>query len=189
MPQQSRFYCSNCKNPIYNTFIGPDGKRAAEGDKDAVRVPLVHYIVTGQPDDTGAPFDGKVARITSFTRETLQMPVQRVELCEICFAEVFGLKLLTAEADPMYSDEQAEVTAKGISEVQQNVEIPAVDKAHLIATRALHAIKVDRGAAKAPKLPKPEPPKPPPPKPGVAGIAFSPLKDADAVEAGSPSNN
>jgi hypothetical protein len=146
MPQLNRFYCSNCKESIYNVKI------------DGQRVPIIHYIVTGQPDDTGPPFDvnGEGVKVTSFTREMMQahVPVKRVELCEQCFAEIFGLKLHTAESDPMYSAAQEAETAKVVTAAQQDVELQAVDRHAITVERPFLAIKVGRGARKAPKLPK-----------------------------------
>jgi hypothetical protein len=158
MPQLTRHYCSNCKNSIYNTMI--DGKR----------VPIVHYIVTGQAEDTGPAVDGKQVKLTSFSRESLQMPTARVELCEICFSQIFGLKLLTAEDDPMYSDEQAELTWQENQQLQQDPEVQHVDRHARIASRALLAVKVGRGAARAPKLPKPRKRHAVPPIPKVRDI-------------------
>ena len=156
MPQLNRMYCSSCGNSIYNTFVGSDGKRAKEGDPGAVRIPLVHYIVTGQPGDSGPILDrnGEGVRVTSFSREIAQTPVQRVEFCEICFAETFGLPLLTAQEDPMYSAQQQELTTRAIDAVVQDQNIDEVATSAKIMERPLLALKVGRGAEKAPKLPK-----------------------------------
>lgn len=155
MSQLTRMYCSSCGNSIYNTFVGSDGKRAAAGDPDAVRVPIVHYIVTGQPGDTGPLLDsnGEGVRVTSFTREITQVPTARVEFCEICFAETFGLALVTAEEDPMHSTEQVQQTAKAVGAVVQDAAIDEVHTNAVVLERPLLAIQVGRGAAQAPTLP------------------------------------
>jgi hypothetical protein len=100
MPQLTRHYCSRCQIAIYNCMI------------NGVRVPILLYFVIGQPDDTGE-FDvnGPGVMVPSFIREIMQshVPVARAELCINCVSEVFGLALVTAEEDPMYSVEQSDL--------------------------------------------------------------------------------
>jgi hypothetical protein len=85
MPQHQRMYCTNCGESVYNKMI------------DGVRVPLVVYMVVGQPPDTGPAVDldvGSPVKVPSFIREIMQTPVARVEFCVPCFAKIFGLKLV-----------------------------------------------------------------------------------------------
>lgn len=146
MPNLTRMYCSNCKNSVYNTMI------------DGVRIPLVLYFVVGQPGDTGPMLDvnGEGVKLPSFVRELMQphVPVARVELCMNCVAEVFGVKLVTAKDDTMYSAEQAKLTAKDVGEVVQDASIDEVNTTAKVMERPLLALRVGRGAKKAPKLPK-----------------------------------
>lgn len=144
MPQ-SRFYCSKCKTSIYNVMT------------DGIRIPLVVQIVVGQPEDTGPPLDinGPGVRVPSAIREIMQpyVPIKRLELCNNCFAEVFGLELVTARDDAMYSVEQ---TAETKQAVLQAVEDPDVDQVATNAVsmeRVLLAVKVGRGEEPAPPLP------------------------------------
>lgn len=146
MPQLNRMYCSNCKNSVYNTMI------------DGVRIPLVFYMVIGQPADTGPPLgiNDPGVKLPSFVRAMMlpHVPVARAELCMNCVAEVFGVKLVTAQEDPMYSAEQ-EAEAK--AEVQPIIDDKAIDEVTTTAKimeRPLLAIKVGRGAERAPKRPK-----------------------------------
>jgi hypothetical protein len=159
MPQLQRFFCSNCLRPIDEITI--EGKP----------VPLVVYFVVGQPPDTGPPVDldeGSGVKVPSFIREIMQphVPTARVELCIPCVAEVFGTKLVTADADPMFSKEATRETARAISlrrvaddTARQNGERTrtSVEQHHDTVARVLQAVKVGRGALKAPKLPKPDP--------------------------------
>lgn len=190
MPNVNRMYCSNCKTSIYNTFIGPDGKRSAEGTRGAVRVPLVLYFVVGQPPDTGETLgvNDPGVKLPSFVRELMQahVPVARVELCMLCVAEVFGTKLYTADADPMHSPEQTAVTATKLA-AAITPAMPEVDKHALQMERALLAVKVGRGGAKAPKLPKPTgigrraDGKPPAPVTNAPPIARKPKREKPRV--------
>lgn len=157
MPQLNRMYCSNCTNSIFNTFVGPDGKRAKEGDPGAVRVPLVLQMVVGQPEDTGPILDinGEGVRVPSFVRE-MQMPhvpVKRVELCMICVSELFGLPLVDAQSDPMYSIEQQRATQEAVEPLLRDEKVDRVKAFGKSFERSMLAIKVGRGAVKAPKLP------------------------------------
>jgi hypothetical protein len=143
MPQHQRMYCSNCGESVYNKMI------------NGVRVPLVIYMVVGQPPDTGPNIDldiGSPVKVPSFIREIMQTPVPRVEWCVPCFAAIFGLKLVTADEDPMYSKAQAAENAATFSAVQQDDTLPAVEKSKQIHARTLTAIQVGRGAKKPPKL-------------------------------------
>lgn len=148
MPQLPRHYCSRCQIAIYNCMI------------DGVRVPILLYFVVAQPDDTGE-FDvnGPGVRLPSFVRELMQphVPVARAELCMNCMSEVFGLALVTAEEDPMYSIEQSDLTAIQVRAVTSNKGIPAVQKAATAMDRVFTAIQVGRGARAAPPLPPPTP--------------------------------
>lgn len=147
MPQLQRFYCSSHKGPIDEVKIG--GKL----------VPIVIYMVAGQVPDSGAPVDiglGSGVKLPSAVRELMQphVPVARLEFCVPCFAEHLGLKLFTAEDDPMYSTEQTQVTASKLQERQQkDPNATSVDTHHATVERALLGFKVGRGALKAPKLP------------------------------------
>ena len=151
-------YCSSCKNSIFNTFVGKDGKRANDGDPDAVRVPLIFYFVVGQAADTGPPLgiNDPGVKLPSFVRAMMlpHVPVARVELCMICVSEVFGVPLLTAEEDPLYSAEQESETKVEVEAVVQNAEIDEVATAAKVMERPLLALKVGRGAEKAPPLPR-----------------------------------
>lgn len=146
MPQLNRMYCSNCKRSIYNVLI------------DGVRIPLVLYFVVGQPSDTGPPLgiNDPGVKLPSFVRAMMlpHVPAARAELCMECVAEFFGVKLVTAEEDPMYSAEQEAVTKTEVEAVVQNKEINQVDTTAKVMERPLLALKVGRGAKKAPKLPK-----------------------------------
>lgn len=159
MPQLQRFFCSNCLRPIDEVTI--EGKP----------VPLVVYLVVGQPPDTGPPVDldeGSGVKVPSWVREIMQphVPTARVELCIPCVAEVFGTKLVTADADPMFSKEATRETARAISlrrvaddTARQRGEPSrsSVQQHHDTVSKVLQAVKVGRGALKAPKLPKPDP--------------------------------
>ena len=154
MSQLVRMYCSNCKTSIFNCII------------EGVRVPLVLYFVVGQAADTGPLLDVNApgVRVPSFVRELMQphVPTARVELCIKCVAEIFGVALVTAAEDPMYSTEQAAATKAGIEVVVQDAEIDEVHTTAKVMARPLLAIKVGRGAAPAPALlPTQEDPQPP----------------------------
>jgi hypothetical protein len=143
MPQHQRMYCTNCGESVYNKTI------------DGERVPLVIYMVVGQPPDTGPAVDldvGSPVKVPSFVREIMQTPVARVEFCVPCFAAIFGLTLVTADDDPMYSSAQAAENTASYNAVQLDDSIPAVEKSQQIHARTLTAIQVGRGAKKAPKL-------------------------------------
>jgi hypothetical protein len=144
MPQLTRHYCSRCQNAIYNTIV--DGKR----------IPILLYFVVGQPDDTGE-FDvnGPGVRLPSFVREIMQphVPVARAELCMVCVSELFGVPLLTAEEDPLYSAEQTEETAKAVREIVSDKNTPHVTKAATAMDRVFLGLQVGRGATAAPPLP------------------------------------
>jgi hypothetical protein len=134
MPQLQRFFCSNCKRPIDEIQI--EGKP----------VPLVVYFVVGQPPDTGAPVDldeGSGVKVPSWVREIMQphVPTARVELCIPCVAEIFGTKLVTADADPMFSKEATRETARAIS-----LRRVADDTASSTSARATRAIRYIRYA-------------------------------------------
>jgi hypothetical protein len=141
MPQLSRHYCTLCKKSIYNVEI------------DGQRIPLVAYFVVGQPADTGDPLDVNAdgVKLPSFVRELMQTPggTQRVELCIACLADVFGLALVTAADDPMYDVNNNQIA--DAREIAQGVD--QVEAFHRLHFRALHAIKVGRGAAQVSDLP------------------------------------
>lgn len=145
MPQLNRMYCSNCQNSVFNTMI------------DGVRVPLVLYFVIGQPADTGPTLDVNApgVKVPSFVREMMQphVPVARAELCMNCVAEVFGVKLVTSEEDPMYSVEQAVLTGEAVQSIVQDATVDEVKTTAMVMERPLLALKVGRGAADAPALP------------------------------------
>lgn len=187
MPQMQRFFCSNCKRPIDEITI--EGKP----------VPLVVYFVVGQPPDTGAPVDldeGSGVKVPSWVREIMQphVPTARVELCIPCVAELFGTKLVTADADPMFSKEATDETARALTRLNdadreaQRKGAPArtaVEQHHDTVIRALQAVKVGRGAAKAPKLPPPvKPPRavpaPVPPVPSATSATRNRARKAAA---------
>lgn len=146
MPQLSRMYCSNCKISIYNCMV------------DDVRIPLVFYMVVGQPGDTGPPLgiNDPGVKLPSFVRAMMlpHVPAARAELCMNCVAEVFGVKLVTADEDPMYSAEQEEATKAEVQPVIEDKSIDEVTTTAKVMERPLLALKVGRGANKAPKLPK-----------------------------------
>lgn len=139
-------YCSNCKSSVYNTMI------------DGVRIPLVFYMVVGQPPDTGPPLgiNDPGVKLPSFVRAMMlpHVPVARAELCMNCVAEVFGVPLLTAQDDPLYSREQEAETKIEVDAVVQDKTIDEVTTTAKVMERPLLALKVGRGAEKAPKLPK-----------------------------------
>lgn len=139
-------YCSNCKRSIYNVLI------------DGVRTPLVLYFVVGQPPDTGPPLgvNDPGVKLPSFVRAMMlpHVPAARAELCMECVGEFFGVKLVTAEEDPMYSAAQEAVTKVEVEAVVQDREIDEVNTTAKVMERPLLALKVGRGAVKAPKLPK-----------------------------------
>lgn len=145
MPQ-SRFYCSKCKTSIYNVVT------------DGVRIPLVVQIVVGQPEDTGPALDinGEGVRVPSAIREIMQthVPLKRLELCNNCFAETFGLELVTAQDDAMYSVEQVAETKKMVLQAIENPEVDQVATNQVAMERVLLAVKVGRGKERAPPLPK-----------------------------------
>lgn len=143
MPQLNRMYCSNCKTSIYNVMV------------DGVRVPYVFYFVVGQPPDTGPQLDvnAEGVKVPSFIRAILQAPVPRAELCMNCVADIFGVPLVTAKEDPMYSDEQFDENTQAIREVMQDESVDQVNTNAAIMERPLLAIKVGRGAVDAPALP------------------------------------
>lgn len=144
MPQ-SRFYCSKCKQSIYNVLT------------DGVRVPLVAQIVFGQPEDTGPPLDvnGSGVKVPSAVREIMQdhVPIKRMELCNNCFAETFGLELVTAQTDPMYSVEQSAETKRVVLAAVEDPEVDQVSTNQVAMERVLLAVKVGRGEEAAPALP------------------------------------
>jgi hypothetical protein len=152
MPQLTRHYCSRCQIAIYNCMV------------NGVRVPILLYFVIGQPEDTGE-FDvnGPGVMVPSFVREIMQphVPFARAELCINCVSDVFGLALVTAEEDPMYSVEQSDLTAIEVRSVNSDKNIPAVEKAATAMDRVFTAIEVGRGAMAAPALPPVTPPAPP----------------------------
>lgn len=146
MPQLTRHYCSNCKTSIYNCTI------------NGVRIPLVLYFVIGQPADTGPPLaiNDPGVKLPSFVRAMMlpHVPAARVELCMNCVAEVFGVKLVTAQEDPMYSAEQEAQTKAEVQAVVDDKEIDEVNTVAKVMEHPLLAFRVGRGARKAPKLPK-----------------------------------
>lgn len=145
MPNLNRMYCSNCKNSVYNTMI------------DGVRIPLVLYFVVGQPEDTGPllGINDPGVKLPSFIRAMLlpHVPVARAELCMVCVAEIFGVQLVTAGEDPMYSAEQERLTRLEVQAVVEDREVNEVDTTAKVMERPLLALKVGRGAEVAPALP------------------------------------
>jgi hypothetical protein len=159
MPQLTRHYCSRCQIAIYNCMV------------DGQRVPLLFYFVVGQPDDTGEfDLNGEGVKVPSFIREIMQphVPVARAELCMNCVGEVFGLALVTAKDDPMYSVEQEALTRALVSGVATDPAIPQVQKAATTMERIFTALQVGRGAIEAPALPPAAVPAPAPPE--VTGV-------------------
>lgn len=154
MPQLQRFFCSNCKKPIDEVTV--DGKP----------VPLVAYMVVGQVPDTD-PVDldtGSGVKVPSFIREAMQeyVTLRRFDWCINCLANLFGLTLCTAETDPLYSTEQVIATSTKLVGARaadmaalEKKQAPraAVERHHDEVSRVMLAIKVGRGAMKAPKLP------------------------------------
>jgi hypothetical protein len=167
MPQLTRHYCSRCQAAIYNCMV------------DGVRVPILLYFVVGKPDDTGeCDVNGPGVKVPSFVREIMQphVPVARAELCMNCLSEVFGVELVTAEEDPMYSIEQSDLTATEVRAVVTDVDTPAVEKAATVMDRVFSAIQVGRGAKQAPPLP--------PPKPEPVSVVVDPSPPRDALPTG-----
>lgn len=162
MSQASRMYCSKCKNSIFNTLI------------DGIRIPLVLYFVVGQPGDTGAPLaiNDPGVKLPSFVRALMlpHVPVARAELCMTCVADVFGVPLVTADEDPMFSIEQAEITKAEVGAVVDNVAIDEVNTNAKVMERPFLAFKVGRGESVAPALPPSRQPAAPPISPPIPPI-------------------
>ncbi|MEX1185328.1 MAG: hypothetical protein WEA80_01905 [Gemmatimonadaceae bacterium] len=114
---------------------------------DGVRVPLVAYMVVGQPEDTGPVIDATDpnVKLPSFVRAIMNTPVARVEWCMKCLADVFGLALVTPAEDPLYSDEQVGEERKMIEALQADLDVSSVDRAKQVYARTMTAIKVGRG--------------------------------------------
>lgn len=159
MPNLTRIACTRCKESVYNCIIdGPNGPE---------RVPLAVRLNVGQPDDTGGALDVIAAniRVPSIVRSLLLTPIARIELCVKCFGEVFGLPLVTAEEDPMYSDAVFDWHQAINAQFYPNDAIPLVERFHHIHARALHSLAVGWGEAAAEDLPAAHKPAPPAPKP------------------------
>jgi hypothetical protein len=90
MPQVARHYCTRCGQSIYNCVI------------DGVRVPLLAYLVVGQPADTGPTIDLNApgVKVPSFVRTMLAADTPRVEFCMQCLADVLGQPLIEWSLDP-----------------------------------------------------------------------------------------
>lgn len=148
MPQVQRAHCSRCGESVYNCLI------------DGIRVPILTYIVMGQPADTGPAVDldrGSPVKVPSVMRELMRTPVARVELCVACFADVFGLALVTADEDPLFDadlDGVPDVSRLDAKERAAFNALPAVEQARAMHSRALEAVRVGRGAPDA-KVPRP----------------------------------
>ena len=136
MPDAVRTTCTRCKQSIYNCMI------------DGVRVPIFHRLNIGKPEDSGPAIalNDPGVKMTSYTRSMLQTPVARIELCEKCFAEVFGLPLVTADEDPMWDGEQVEAQ-EALNKIMDDPETDRAEKFHMIHTRALHGFPVGWGEA------------------------------------------
>lgn len=153
MPDTTRIICTRCKQSVYNCMI------------DGVRVPIVHRMNLGQPADTGPTLaiNDPGVKLTSYTRSMMQTSVARIELCEKCFADVLGLPLLTADADPMFDEDQV-AAQQAINRVRDQEGVSYADAFHAMHTRAIHAFAVGWGEAsvddlaglfrKAPPIPK-----------------------------------
>jgi hypothetical protein len=84
MTQAVRHYCDSCGRSVYNVEI--DGKR----------VPLVFYMVVGQPPDTGPVIglNDPGIKVPQFVRELMATPTARMELCMECLAIALNLPLV-----------------------------------------------------------------------------------------------
>jgi hypothetical protein len=144
MAELSRHYCVRCETSIFNVRT------------DDVRVPIVFKITIGQPDDTGPKLDVNApgVRLPSVTREAMQdhVFVKSFSLCNNCVSEVFGLPLLTAEEDPMYSQDQAEASMRSVRAAAEDAEVDELATRAISLERAILAIQVGRGAVPAPPL-------------------------------------
>lgn len=140
MPQVSRHLCSNCGQSVFNCLI------------NGQRVPLVFYMVVGQPADTGEPLNVNApgVKVPSFVRELMKPEVltARIELCMRCLAEVFGLPLVDEAHDPMSGAGMVPTIPV------HSAQLGEVERSMLMHERALHAVKLAHGKAKT-KAPKP----------------------------------
>jgi hypothetical protein len=113
---------------------------------DGVRVPLVIYMVAGQPDDTGPNLglNDEGVKVPSFLRALMSLPIARVEWCVRCFAEVFALPLLLAADDPMgLADEDG----NGIPDLlEQAKNLSKTDAAALTTAPVFDAIRAGHHA-------------------------------------------
>lgn len=144
MPDLQRIACTRCKESVYNCFVdGPHGT--------TTRVPLVVRITLGQPGDTGLPVDinGPDVRVPSVVRSLMMTPIARIELCVKCFAELFGLDLVSAAEDTMYDSTIQKEYQWLRDHFFFDESVPAIERHHLMHARALHAVAVGRRAANA----------------------------------------
>lgn len=175
MPDLMRIACTRCQQSVYNCEIeGPDGQQ--------YRVPIVTRINQGQPDDTGAriAINDPNIRLTSFTRANMLTPVPKLELCEKCLSEVMGWPLLAPREDPMFNEGVPELH-RLLEEEFRDQERPMVERACIIATRALHAIAVAWNEASPADLP-PEL-QPAPPEARAAGMVTLAEVPTESLEA------
>lgn len=129
MPQITRHYCSRCQQSIYNCII------------EGVRVPLVVYLVAGQPEDTGPTIglNDVGVKVPSVLRAIMSLPIARVELCVRCLAEVFALPLLAAADDPMGTLDE---NGNGIPDLlEQSSSMGKVQQAATITAPVFDAIR------------------------------------------------
>lgn len=148
MTDITRIYCSRCGESVYNCTVDPAVDEAGQ----AIRIPIVHRITSGQVPDSGPPVDLCAAgvKVTSFTREMMAVPVARLALGERCFSEVFGLPRVEAASDPMWDVNNDKIQ----DALQLNDDgLSTSTKFSKMHTRSLHAIAVGRGVAKPADLP------------------------------------
>lgn len=158
MPDLTRIACTRCKQSVYNCFVdGPDGV--------PLRVPLVIRMNIGQPEDTGPRVDvlAENVRVPSVVRELTLSPLGRIEFCVKCFGEVFGLPMVTADEDPMYSEAVFDLYQRWARSTWHDDSIPKVDRHALVNGRAIHALAVGWDEADHEDLPAEQ--RPPDPKP------------------------
>lgn len=130
MSQSQRYNCNRCGQSIFHAHV------------NGQRIPLVTYVVVGQPEDTGPPVDLSAVAVPQWIRELLVAPTPRLTLCIACVAIVFRTPVVpaTVEADPL-----------AIGPNAQGVVVPLpVD-----ADRAMRTAALTARAVRALELPAP----------------------------------
>lgn len=137
MAQGQRYHCDRCGESVYNCLI------------EGVRVPIVVYMVAGVIPDYPTPFDDSApdVKMPQMVREMMDLPESRVEWCVACLAEVFGLRLVTAE-----ETEAEAMTARSATPIAPVMEsapvldaVPRVERSVIQKRRVMMSIAKDNG--------------------------------------------